>query len=58
MVNLPAVLRTAQEQTLDTCLRIDAALQAASRQRDALLARLYGRRDALAEGRITRRHST
>lgn len=57
-VNLPTVLRTAQEQTLDTCLRIDAALQAGSRQRDALLSRLYGRRDALAEGRITRRRST
>ena len=46
-------LQTAQVAAMDTLLRLEAAILAASRQRDAILARLYGRREGIVDGRIS-----
>ena len=45
-------LQTVQVAAIDTFLRLEAAIRATSSQRDAVLARFYGRRDGIADGRI------
>ena len=46
-------LQLVQSQSADMLARLGHSIHATSRLRDGILARLYGRRDGMADGRIT-----
>jgi len=45
-------LQAVRVDAVDSLARIESSIHATSRLRDAILSRLYGRRDAIADGRI------
>lgn len=50
--SIDAELQVVQSQNVEVLARLAQSIQATSRLRDAILARLYGRRDSIADGRI------
>lgn len=53
ILRLEDELQIAQVETAGTMARLEQSIHAISRLRDSILARLYGRRDGIASGRIT-----
>ena len=55
--NIADELQLVQSQSADILARLGQSIHATSRLRDGILTRLYGRRDAMADGRITSGHA-
>lgn len=51
-LNMNDELMIAQAETAETLARLEQSIEATSRLRDAVLSRLYARRDLIADGRI------
>ena len=57
ILRLEDELQIAHGETVGILARLEPSIHATSRLRDSILTRLYGRRDAMAAGRITSGHA-